>query len=162
QLARDVDRLRRGEPPAEIPEIPADRKDELGELAAQLQLLGRELQSDRVKALSERAHFQHVVDILEDGIIFLTPDRRILFYNRAPEAVVARPLAETLELRLEELFRSGHPLRAVLERAFEERADVRNATVAVAAGGHSRELLVSVFFVDDVERAMGAVALLRD
>src|SRR5262249_22876684 len=28
--------------------------------------------------------------------------------------------------------------------------------------GHSRELLVSVFFVDDVERAMGAVALLRD
>ena len=159
QLTREVDRLRRGEAPAEPAPV---RADELGELASQLQLLGRELQSDRVRSLSEKAHLQHVVDILEDGIIFFTPDRRILFYNRATEAVVGRPLAEAVGLHLDELLAPAHPLRAVLDRAFERGGDVRNATLALVVEGQPRELLASVFFVADVERAMGAMVLLRD
>jgi signal transduction histidine kinase len=50
----------------------------------------------------------------------------------------------------------------VLERAFADRTDVRNATITLAMDGAPRELLVSVFFVADVERALGAMALLRD
>ncbi len=160
QLAQDVGRLRRGE--LEATAAGVGRKDELGELASQLQLLGAELRSDRVKGLSEKAHLQHVVDILEDGIIFFTPDRRVLFYNKASEVVVGRPLADAMGARPEELLPAGHPLRAVLERAFAERIDVRNAAIAVAVDDTPRELLVSVFFVADVERAMGAMVLLRD
>jgi signal transduction histidine kinase/HAMP domain-containing protein len=161
QLARQVGRLRRGEASLEDP-TPSGGKDELGELASQLQLLGQQLQSDRVQTLSERAHLQHVVDILEDGIIFFTPDRRILFYNKATEEVVARPLSEAIGLRLDELLPAAHPIRAVLDRAFADGADVRNATVPLMVDGQTRELLVSVFFVADVERAMGAMVLLRD
>ena len=159
ELTRDVGRIRRGEAPTQS--APA-RKDELGELAAQLQLLGRELESDRVKALSDRAHLQHVVDILEDGVVFFTPDRRILFYNRATEAVVERPLDEAVGLRLEELLDGAHPLRLLLDPAFEERADFRNVTVALPVAGQMKELLVSAFFVADVERDLGAMVLLRD
>ena len=160
ELARDVDRMRRGEAP--VVAAATDRNDEVGELAAQLQLLGHELRSDRVKTLSEKAHLQHVVDFLEDGIIFFTPDRRILFYNRATEPVVGRPLEEALGRTLDELVSSAHPLRPLLDRAFADRRDVRNATLALSIDGQARELLVSVFFVADVERAMGAMVLLRD
>ncbi|MBI3105470.1 MAG: PAS domain-containing protein [Candidatus Rokubacteria bacterium] len=161
QLARDVDRLRRGE--LEAPAAGGGgRTDELGELSAQLQLLSEQLRSDRVKSLSEKAHLQHVVEILEDGIIFFTPDRRVLFYNKATEAVVGRPLAEARGARPEELLPPGHALRAVLERAFADREDVRNATITLAVDEAPRELLVSVFFVADVQKAMGAMVLLRD
>lgn len=160
QLAREVDRLRRGE--LEPTAAGVGRHDEVGDLAAQLQLLGEQLRSDRVKSLSEKAHLQHVVDILEDGIIFFTPDRRVLFYNKASEGVVGHPLEEAMGARPEELLPPAHPLRSVLERAFADRADVRNATVTLMVDGTPRELLVSVFFVDDVQRAMGAMVLLRD
>ena len=159
ELTRDIGRLRRGEAPAEVS---ADRRDELGELASQLQLLGRELQSDRVKALSDRAHLQHVVDILEDGVVFFTPDRRILFYNRATEAVVDRPLDEAVGLRLDELLEPAHPLRLLLDPAFDKRADFRNVTALLPVAGQPKELLVSAFFVADVERDLGAMVLLRD
>jgi len=159
-IARDMDRLRRGE--LELAAVPVGRKDELGELASQLQLLGQQLRSDRVKTLSERAHLQHVVDILEDGIIFFTPDRRVLFFNKASEAVVGRPLPEAMGARPEDLLAPAHPLRLVLDRAFTGRTDVRNATVTLPVDGAPRDLLVSIFFVADVQKAMGAMALIRD
>jgi signal transduction histidine kinase len=159
QMVRDVSLLRRVETPGELP---PGRSDEVDELAAQLQLLGRELQSDRVKALAERAHMQHVVDILEDGMIFFTPDRRILSYNRAAESAIGRPIGEGAGLRLEELLERTHPLRITLEPAFHGEQELRNATVTLTIEGHPKELLVSAFFVADVERSVGAMVLLRD
>jgi signal transduction histidine kinase len=54
QLARELDRLRRGEVSAAA--SPAlDREDELGELAAQVQLLSLQLQADRLSLLSQSA-----------------------------------------------------------------------------------------------------------
>ena len=55
QLARDLDRVRRGE--LDHPSSPVDigQEDELGELAAQLQLLTQQLQADRLRVLSDEA-----------------------------------------------------------------------------------------------------------
>jgi len=159
RLAREMDRLRRGEF-----EVGGDlgRGDELGELASQLQLLGREIQSDRLKMLSEKAHLQQAVDRLEDGIIFMNEDRRILFFNKAAEVVVRRPLEEVVGSPLEELLEPSHPLRPLLEQAFEQKAGLRNATIALSQDGQSKELLVSVFLVTDAQKAMGTMVLLKD
>lgn len=159
QLAREMERLRRGEF-----EVGSDlgREDELGELASQLQLLGRELQSDRLKMLSEKAHLQHVVDHLEDGIILMNEDRRILFFNKATEAVLGRPLEEAVGQQFENLLLPPHPLRPFLEQAFLQKAGFRNATITLPTDGRSREFLVSVFFVTDAQKAIGAMVLLKD
>jgi signal transduction histidine kinase len=56
QLARDLDRVRRGE--LNHPRSPVDfgpQEDELGELASQLQLLTQQLQADRLRVLSDEA-----------------------------------------------------------------------------------------------------------
>lgn len=159
RLTQEMDRLRRGEF-----EVGGDlgREDELGELASQLQLLGQQVQSDRLRMLSEKAHFQQVVDHLEDGIILFNQDRRVLFFNKATEGVVGRPLEQAVGLVLEDLLDPSHPLRPLLEQAFEEGAGFRNATIALPADGGSREFLASLFLVAEAQKARGAMLLLKD
>src|SRR3989304_3323127 len=66
--------------------------DEIGELTSPLQLLGQQLQPDRLKLFSEKAELQQVVDHLEDGIVLFTQDRRVLFFHKAREGGRGGPL----------------------------------------------------------------------
>lgn len=159
KLTRDVDRIGRGD--FEVRGAHG-RGDEIGELTSQLQLMGQQLQADRLKMLSEKAQLQQVVDHLEDGIILFTQDRRILFFNRAAEVVVARPLEQVVGWPWEEMLELSHPLRPLLEHAFEQQTGFRNAAIAVPRDGGHKEFLVSVFFVTDAQRAMGAMVALKD
>jgi len=111
RLAQEMERLRRGEY-----EVGGDlgREDEFKELASQLQLLGQQLQSDRIQALGEKARLQQVVDQLEDGLIFFNRDHRILFFNKAAEAVVGTPLEQARGCSLEDLLAPSHPLRSLV------------------------------------------------
>jgi len=158
-LAGEVDRIRRGEFTAE-PAAPGG--DEFQDLSAQLQRLGRELHADRLATLSEKANLQHVVDQLEDGVIFLSREARVLFYNKAAEEVVGRPLEHAVGQPLADLLAESHPLRPVVERALGGGGGFRNATIALAVGDRRRECLVSAFPVEEARQVMGAVVLLKD
>lgn len=159
KLSRDVGRMGRGDF-----EIGGgqDRGDEIGELTSQLQLLGQQLQADRLKMFSEKAQLQQVVDHLEDGIILFTQDRRILFFNKAAEGVVARPLEHVVGRPWEEMLGESHPLRPLLEQAFEQQTGIRNAVITLPRDGGHKEVLVSVFFVKDARQGMGAMVVLKD
>ncbi len=158
-LAGEVDRIRRGEFSAE-PD--AGGGDEFQELSAQLQRLGREMHADRLATLSEKAQMQHVVDQLEDGVIFLSREMRILFFNKAAEEVVGLPLEQAVGQPLAELLPASHPLRPLVEGALGGGGGIRNATLAMAVGERRRECLVSAFPVADAREVMGAVVLLKD
>ena len=74
-------------------------KDEFGKLAYQLQLLGKQMESDRTQILAERSEINTVhaaVDQLEDGILFATADGLILFANRSFEMVLGRPARDAV------------------------------------------------------------------
>lgn len=159
RLTREVDRIGRGDF-----EIGGSRSrgDEIGELTSQLQLLGQQLQADRLKMLSEKAQLQQVVDHLEDGIIILTRDRRILFFNKAAEVVVRRPLEEAIGWPWADTLDPFHPLRPLLEHAFEQQAGFRNATIVLPRDGGHKEFLVSVFLVTDARQTMGAMVVVKD
>ena len=157
RLTREVERLRHGE---FITGPDLGREEEFKELAAQLQLLGQKLQSDRLRVLGENVQVQHVVDQLEDGFIFLTHDRRILFYNKAAEVVLGKPVEQIQGWRLEEAVAPSHPLRSLLSD--EEEGERRGATIALRLDGRRREFLVSRFPVADAEQTMGTMVLLKD
>lgn len=159
RVTREMERLRQGEF-----DVAGDlgRDDEFKELASQLQLLGQQLQSDRLKVLSEKAHLQQVVDQLEDGLIFLSQDRRILFFNKAAEVVVGKPMAQVLGWPVEDVLEPSHPLRPLLERGFAQSGGLRNASMALPQDGRSKEFLVSTFSVTDAQKRMGAMVLLKD
>ncbi len=158
-LARELERFRRGEfaAPVEPP-----REDEFKELASQLQLLGQELQLDRLRMLGSRDQLQQLMDQLEDGLILFGEERRVLFCNRAAESVLGYRLGEIQGRPLETVLEPAHPLLRIVERGLAQQEGVRNAPVRIARDGQSRELLVSVFGVSDAERQLGSMALLKD
>ena len=158
-IVREMARLRQGEFNVAVAVEPGD---EFGDLAGSLQLLGQQLQSERLQMVSERAHLQQIVDGLEDAIIFLNDERRILFFNKASEAIVGRPLEQAVGARLEEVLAPWHPCRVLVDRIFAEPAGVRRATVVVPTARGPRELLASGFLVTDGGLARGAVALFKD
>ncbi len=158
QLTREVERLRQGEFVAS-PELGGE--EEFKELATQLQLLGQQLQSDRLRVLGENVHVQQVVDQLEDGCIFLTKDRRILFVNKAAEIVLGKPTKRIQGWRVDEALEPSHPLRALLSED-EYGGDRRSATIILRRDGRRREYVVSRFAVADAERSMGTMVLLKD
>jgi PAS domain S-box-containing protein len=157
-IVGQVDRIRRGE----SVEAPLVVGDEFQELSAQLSRLGQELQADRLSTLSEKAHLQGVVDQLEDGVIFLSPERHILFFNRAAEAVVGLSLEQTVGLPIHEVLDPAHPLLPFVDQVLGGAAGIRNATVALPHGGREKEFLVSAFHMQDADRVMGVAVLLKD
>ena len=158
-LAGELDRLRRGEFDVGVG---VGGGDEFQELAAQLQGLGRQLQADRIATLSEKAHLQHVVNQLEDGVVFLNAERRVLFFNRAAESVVGRPLEQAVGMPLADLLDPGHPLWPLVEQALAASGGARSATLELPQDGRPKELLVSIFPMQDAHEVMGTAILLKD
>ena len=159
-IVGQVDRIRRGEPLEATPV--ALGGDEFQELSSQLTRLGRELQADRLSTLSEKAHLQGVVDQLEDGVIFLNPERHILFFNRAAETVVGLPLERAVGLPIHEVLDPAHPLLPFVDQVLVGSAGIRNATVVLPHDGRDKEFLVSAFHMEDAHRVMGVAVLLKD
>jgi PAS domain S-box-containing protein len=159
-IVGQVDRIRRGEPLEATPVTLGG--DEFQELSSQLTRLGRELQADRLSTLSEKAHLQGVVDQLEDGVIFLNPERHILFFNRAAETVVGLPLERTVGLPIHEVLDPAHPLLPFVDQVLVGSAGIRNATVVLPHDGRDKEFLVSAFHMEDAHRVMGVAVLLKD
>jgi len=158
-LAGEVDRMRRGEFHGGAA---LGGGDEFQELSSQLQRLGQELQADRIATLSERVPLQHVMDQLEDVVIFLNPERRVLFINKAAESVIGRTADEAVGVALEELFPAGHALNPLVSLVVAGGGPTHDTTLTLSQDGRAKEWLVSVFPVRDSARATGTVVLLKD
>ena len=158
-LGGELDRLRRGEF-----DVGASLGggNEFQELSSQLQRLGQEMQADRTATLSEKAQLEHIVDQLEDGVIFLNTDQRILFFKRAAAAAVGRPLEQVVGTPLAEVLPQDHPLCELMAENGMGTAAPHNRTLAFPQDGTTREFLVSIVAMRDKSRAMGAAILMKD
>jgi PAS domain S-box-containing protein len=159
-LVRDVSRLRQGE----LLQLDGTSTggDELGELGAQLRLLGKQVETERVRMLTEKSTIQQMVDHLEDAVILFNQERRILSFSRAAEGILGAPLDHAIGRALDELVPEEHPLRALLADALARPQGVRNRTVALDVNGESRDYLVTVWPVTDGDQLIGAMALFRN
>ena len=159
RLTREMERLRRGE--FEAGGV-LGKGDEFKALASEFQLLGQQLQSDRLKLLSEKTHLQQVVNQLEDGLVFLSQEHRVLFFNKAAEALLGDAVEKVAGRPVEEVLEPEHPLRPWLDRLFTAQVGFRNAAISVSRDGKAREFLVSAFPVTDATTTVGAMVLLKD
>ena len=163
KLAEDMERLRRGEFDVGSSAGP---KDEFGKLAYQLQLLGKQMESDRTQILAERSEIntvQAAVDQIEDGVLFTTADGVILFANRSVEMVLGRPARDAAGKHLGKVFPPDHPLRHLLLRALERGEASRNARIEIPTDGAPLELLASVFPVSpEGSKGAGVILVVRD
>ena len=144
----------------------AGPKDEFGKLAYQLQLLGKQMESDRTQILAERSEINTVhaaVDQIEDGILFTTADGVILFANRSVEMVLGRPARDAAGKHLSDVFAPDHPLRQLILRAIERGEASRSAKIEIPTNGAPLELLASVFPISsEGSECAGAILVVRD
>ncbi len=161
RLAEDMERLRSGQ--FDLTHTLGPR-DEFGKLALNLQLLGQQIHSDRMKMLSERSSYQHAVDQLEDGLLFFDAARRVQFLNLAAELVVGRPGREAVGAPLEAILEPQHPLRQLVEQAVAQGSDMRGVAATLPVDGVPSEFFVSVFTVTSGPDGAhgGALVLLKD
>jgi len=163
KLAEDMERLRRGEFDVGSSAGP---KDEFGKLAYQLQLLGKQMESDRTQILAERSEIntvQTAVDHIEDGILFTTADGVILFANRSVEMVLDRPARDAAGKHLGNVFPPDHPLRHLMLRALERGEASRNTKIEIPTEGAPLELLASVLPVSpEGSKGAGVILVIRD
>jgi PAS domain S-box-containing protein len=158
-LVAELDRLRRGEV-----DVAAhlSGKGEFGELASRLRLLGHELESHRLRLSTERTQLQRMADQLEDGLVFLNPEQRVLFVNKVAETILGTSLDEAVGRPMAAVLPAPHPLQARLEEAFGGGHDLRNVQTRIPLEGGSEEFLVSVLLMTDADAVRGAIVVLRD
>jgi len=160
RIAHGVERLARGEFDATVT---TSRDDELGQIAAQLNLLGRQIQEDRSSLLSEKARLEQIVQGLEDAVILLNRDQAIIFANQAAERYLNHPLVEATGRRLLDILGADHPLGRAVGEAFRRQQPVRNLALRGADPARpAAELLASVFPVPDGGSVVGGMIFVKN
>jgi PAS domain S-box-containing protein len=160
RIARDVQRLERGEFDIAAAEGP---DDEFGQIAAQLQRLGRELHADRIQAQTQNARYRDIVDHLEDGLLFVDGAQRLQFANRAAALILGGSVTAAQDRALTDVLGAAHPIPRLIQHALGESASVQSVSVKIPSDGGSTDCMVSVFPVraggQDLE---GALVLMKD
>ncbi len=160
QIAAGVDRLTRGE---EHEALTVDRRDELGELAAKLNLLGEQIHEHRTQLLGEKARLEQMVQVLQDAIVFLNQDGQLVFANPAAEGFLGRPLHEAVGRRLKDLLDPGHPLLGTLDALLAPGGPAGPHHLRLELpGGSEREVRLSAYPVQDDGQFAGAVIAIQD
>lgn len=160
RIAQGMERLARGEYGATVD---LTRDDELGELAARVNRLGEQIRTDRSQWQSEKTQMEGIINSLEDSVIFLNPQRAVVFCNQGAERVLNRRLEEMVGHPLEALLSGEHPLLPVVEELFEAHQERRNLPLKVPwPDGGTRELAVSSYLIQDGERVGGSVLAMKD
>lgn len=160
QIAQGVDRMARGNFDTAFA---SDRDDEVGQIAAKLNILGRQLQEDRSSLISEKDRLEGIVRRLEDAIILLNSEQAVIFANPAAEVLLARPLVNAVGQSLTQILGDTHPLAVAVVESFERRQPVRNLTLQI--GGlrdASPDVLASAYPVLDNDGIVGGMVLLKN
>ncbi|WP_447962717.1 sensor histidine kinase [Nitrospira sp. Ecomares 2.1] len=137
------------------------RTDEFRELASQLQLLGQQLKSDRLKTLSEETHLQGVIEHLEDGIILIDAEGQILFLNQAMETMVDMPISPPPG-RLDVLGESFSPLIQLVEQALTEKKNFKAVSCFLPRRGERKSFYISIVCLGLFSQLHGAMIICRD
>jgi len=160
RIAQGMERLARGEYGATVD---LTRDDELGELAARVNRLGEQIRTDRSQWQSEKTQMEGIINSLEDSVIFLNPQRELVFCNQGAERVLNRRLEEMVGRPLEALLPGEHPLLPVVAELFEAHQERRNLPLKVPwPDGGTRELAVSSYLIQEGKRVGGSVLALKD
>ena len=160
QIAAGVERLARGE---EHEPLAVDRRDELGELATKLNLLGEQIHEHRSQLLGEKARLDQMVRVLQEAVLFLNRDGQLVFATPAAERLLDRPLEAAVGQRLKDLLAPDHPLAGALDALLAPGvAPSPHHLRLEGSGGTAREMLVSAYPVQENGQFAGAVIAVQD
>ena len=161
-ISTSIDHLSHGTPPASIGAVRLPRDDMVTGVATRLRQLGERLAGERSELEIMRGRLRQVISHLEERLLLVNREGRVILASPDAEQVLGVDAVDWTGLSIGEILGRSHPLSTIVDRAFIERRSLARSSLQVPTSDGSRQLLVSVQYIEDAGEPVGALVSLRD
>ncbi len=140
--------------------IDLKRRDEFGLVSLKLNQIGQRLEGSREELDTLKGNFGQIVKSLEERIIFLNPDRRVVLMSQASAELLGTSAETALGKRLDEVLHAEHPLHGLVETAFGVRQDLVKARIAMP--NQQAPITARVHYLEEDGKLMGGLVVFED
>jgi PAS domain S-box-containing protein len=160
-ISTSIDQLGAAEPTAMI-EVRLPQDQMVSGVTARLRQLGERLAGERSELQIMRGRLRQVISHLDERLLLINREGRVILASPDAEALLGKTGVELTGLPIDETLGQAHPLVQLAERAFATRRSIARSELNVPVGPRSRQLLVSVQYIEDAGEPVGALVMLRD
>ncbi|HEU4387503.1 MAG TPA: ATP-binding protein [Blastocatellia bacterium] len=160
-ISTSIDQIGAGEHGA-MTEVRLPQDQMVSGVAARLRQLGERLAGERSELQIMRGRLRQVISHLDERLLLINREGRVILASPDAETLLGKTGIELTGLPIDEVLGQTHPLVQLAERAFATRRSIARTELNVPVGPRSRQLLVSVQYIEDAGEPVGALITLRD
>ena len=140
--------------------IDLKRRDEFGLVSLKLNEIGQRLEGSREELDALKGNFGQIVKSLEEKIIFLNPDRRIVLMSPSSAQLLNTSVEASLGRRLNEVLGEDHLLLGLVETSFGVKQTVKKADLQLP--GQQTKITARVHYLEENHQPMGGLVIFED
>jgi signal transduction histidine kinase len=140
--------------------IDLKRRDEFGLVSLKLNEIGQRLEGSREELDALKGNFGQIVKSLEEKIIFLNPERRIVLMSPSAAQLLNTSVEASLGRRLNEVLGEDHPLLGLVEMSFGVKQTVKKADLQLPT--QQSKVTARVHYLEEDHRPMGGLVIFED
>ena len=140
--------------------IDLKRRDEFGLVSLKLNEIGQRLEGSREELDALKGNFGQIVKSLEEKIIFLNPDRRIVLMSPSSAQLLNTSVEASLGRRLNEVLGEHHPLLGLVETSFGVKQTVKKEDLPLP--GQQSKVTARVHYLEEDNQPMGGLVIFED
>ncbi|HEU0006191.1 MAG TPA: ATP-binding protein [Terriglobia bacterium] len=140
--------------------IDLKRRDEFGLVSLKLNEIGQRLEGSREELDALKGNFGQIVKSLEEKIIFLNPERRIVLMSPSSAQLLNISVEAALGKRLNEVLGEDHPLLGLVETSFGVKQAVKKADLQLP--NQRTKVTARVHYLEENHQPMGGLVIFED
>jgi signal transduction histidine kinase len=140
--------------------IDLKRRDEFGLVSLKLNEIGQRLEGSREEIDALKVNFGQIVKSLEEKIIFLHPDRRIVLMSPSAAQLLNTSVEASLGRPLNEVLAQDHPLLGLVETAFGVKQTVKKVDLQLP--DQQTKVTARVHYLEENHQSMGGLVIFED
>lgn len=143
-------------------QIDVGGQEELKDLSSNFKSLGEFLTEAQSRLSGESLKLDKVIDRLEEGVILLDKNQRVILFNRSMAAVLDTGLPQAVGRSLGELGPRLGVLNQKVTQAFSSRTSTGIAPISLPLDGGSKDFLMSIDLIEDMGQVVGGLIEMRN
>ena len=140
--------------------IDLKRRDEFGLVSLKLNEIGQRLEGSREELDALKGNFGQIVKSLEEKIIFLNPERRIVLMSPSSAQLLNISVETALGKSLNEVLGEDHPLLGLVETSFGVKQTVKKADLQLP--NQRTKVTARVHYLEENHQPMGGLVIFED
>jgi signal transduction histidine kinase len=136
------------------------RRDEFGLVSLKLNEIGQRLEGSREELDALKGNFGQILKSLEEKLIFLNPDRRIVLMSHSSAQLLDTSVEASLGKRLDEVLSPEHPLHGLVETAFGVKQNLSKTDLQLP--NQPTKVTARVHYLEENNQTMGGLVIFED